>query len=83
MIVVDYAGRADTPMIEGRDLVARLGVERRARRPELDRQRGPCDDRLHVGHHRAAQGAVHVQAGLTVKLAAEGASTPRSAAKTW
>ena len=41
VIVVDYAGRADTPMIEGRDLVARIGVERRARRPELDRQRGP------------------------------------------
>ena len=74
VIVVDYAGRADTPMIEGRD----VWWHEWCRTPSPSPRAPPAARTLVMiaytsGTTGRPKGAVHVQAGLTVKLAAEGA----------
>jgi acetyl-CoA synthetase len=74
VIVVDYAGRADTPLIEGRDVWWHELVE--TAEPVAPSSTGSEDPVLIAytsGTTGRPKGAVHVQAGLTVKLAAEGA----------
>jgi acetyl-CoA synthetase len=74
VIVVDYAGRGDTPMIEGRDIwwhESMASAEPVA--PSSTGSEDPVMIAYTSGTTGRPKGAVHVQAGLTVKLAAEGA----------
>ncbi|HSK07425.1 MAG TPA: AMP-binding protein [Acidimicrobiia bacterium] len=74
ILVVDYTGRADTPMTEGRDLWWHDLVDRAE--PLAPLPTGSEDPVLIAytsGTTGRPKGAVHVQAGFTVKVATEGA----------
>ncbi len=74
VIVVDYAGRADTPLIEGRDVWwHELVAKAEPVAPSSTGSEDPVLIAYTSGTTGRPKGAVHVQAGLTVKLAAEGA----------
>ncbi|MET0567060.1 MAG: AMP-binding protein [Acidimicrobiia bacterium] len=74
VIVVDYAGRADTPLIEGRDVWwHELVAKAEPVAPSSTGSEDPVMIAYTSGTSGRPKGAVHVQAGLTVKLAAEGA----------
>ncbi len=74
VLVVDYAGRNDTPMQEGRDHWWHRELENATPVPPA---RTYAEDPVLLAYTSGTtgkpKGAVHVQAGLTVKIAAEGA----------
>ncbi|HEU5112308.1 MAG TPA: AMP-binding protein, partial [Acidimicrobiia bacterium] len=74
VVVVDYAGRGDTPMVEGRDVWwHELVTNAEPVAPSSTGSEDPVMIAYTSGTTGRPKGAVHVQAGLTVKLAAEGA----------
>jgi acetyl-CoA synthetase len=74
VIVVNYAGRADTPLIGGRDVWwHELVPNAEPVAPSSTGTEDPVMIAYTSGTTGRPKGAVHVQAGLTVKLAAEGA----------
>jgi acetyl-CoA synthetase len=74
LLVVDYTDRSATPMIDGRDLWWHDLVPRsEPLGPTSTGSEDPVLLAYTSGTTGRPKGAVHVQAGLTVKLAAEGA----------
>jgi acetyl-CoA synthetase len=74
VLVVDYAGRSDTPMVDGRDVWWHDVVpDADPVPPSPTSTEAPVLIAYTSGTTGRPKGAVHVQAGLTVKLAAEGA----------
>lgn len=74
VLVVDYADRSDTPMIEGRDRWWHdLVPDAEPSAPFPTSTEDPVLIAYTSGTTGRPKGSVHVQAGLTVKLAAEGA----------
>jgi acetyl-CoA synthetase len=74
LIVVDYTERGATPMTPGRDIWWHEAISSAGRRPAASTwSEDPVLIAYTSGTTGRPKGAVHVQAGLTVKLAQEGA----------
>jgi acetyl-CoA synthetase len=74
ILVVEYTSRSDTPMVEGRDAWWHDVVPEAPRlAPTITWSEDPALIAYTSGTTGRPKGAVHVQAGLTVKIAQEGA----------
>jgi acetyl-CoA synthetase len=74
VVVVDYTGREDTPFADGRDIWwHELVSERHQETPVTTYAEDPVMIAYTSGTTGRPKGAVHVHAGFTVKVAAEGA----------